>query len=242
MPIRRQLRPDDSPQHGGRDFGRFSGFGLGNIGARAAMPVMEGKCMLFKEFGGVDAFPICLDTQEVDKLVDTCAYLAPTFGGINLEDISSPRCVEVEERLTERLDIPVFHDDQHGTAVVVAAALQNALKIVNRTLADIRIVISGAGAAGAAITKLLAHLGCKQIVVCDRSGAIDRRRATGDNRVKQWLAENTNPDGLAGSLSDVLRGADVFIGVSGPVCFVRGRKDHEPERSCVCVGESTAGD
>jgi malate dehydrogenase (oxaloacetate-decarboxylating) len=190
--------------------------GLGNIGAKAAMPVMEGKCMLFKEFGGVDAFPICLDTQDVDQLVDTCAYLAPTFGGINLEDISSPRCVDVEERLTERLDIPVFHDDQHGTAVVVAAGLQNALKIVGRTLGDVRVVVSGAGAAGAAITKLLISLGCRQIVVCDRSGAIDRRRATGDNRVKQWLAENTNPDNLAGSMADVLRGADVFIGVSGP--------------------------
>lgn len=190
--------------------------GLGNIGAKAAMPVMEGKCMLFKEFGGVDAFPICLDTQDVDELVDTCKYLAPTFGGFNLEDISSPRCVEIEERLTEMLDIPVFHDDQHGTAVVATAGLQNALKIVGRKLDDIRVVISGAGAAGAAIAKLLVSLGCHQIVACDRSGAIDRRRSTGDNPVKRWLAENTNPENQSGSLSEVLRGADVFIGVSGP--------------------------
>ncbi len=189
--------------------------GLGNIGAKAAMPVMEGKCMLFKEFAGVDAFPICLDTQDVDELVRTCVYLAPTFGGINLEDISSPRCVDVEEQLIEKLEIPVFHDDQHGTAVVVLAALQNALKIVAKRLAEIRVVVCGAGAAGAAITRLLQSVGCRQIVVCDRRGAISRSRPPDGNRVKRWLAENTNPDNLAGTLAEAVRGADVFIGVSG---------------------------
>jgi malate dehydrogenase (oxaloacetate-decarboxylating) len=190
--------------------------GLGNIGPRAAMPVMEGKCMLFKEFGGVDAFPICLDTQDVDEIVKTVAYLAPTFGGINLEDISSPRCVEVEQRLIEQLDIPVFHDDQHGTAVVVSAALQNALKVVEKKLDAVRVTILGAGAAGAAIAKLLISMGCRQIVLCDRKGAISRQRGGEGNPVKQWIAENTNPEGIAGSLADAMRGADVFIGVSGP--------------------------
>jgi malate dehydrogenase (oxaloacetate-decarboxylating) len=190
--------------------------GLGNIGPRAAMPVMEGKCMLFKEFGGVDAFPICLDTQDVDELVKTVAYLAPTFGGINLEDISSPRCVEVEERLIQQLDIPVFHDDQHGTAVVVSAALLNALKIVEKDLGKIRVAILGAGAAGAAIAKLLKSMGCEQIVLCDRKGAISRKRPSDGNPVKDWIAANTNPEGVSGSLHDAMRGADVFVGVSGP--------------------------
>lgn len=190
--------------------------GLGNIGPRAAMPVMEGKCMLFKEFGGVDAFPICLDTQDVEEIVKTCVYLAPTFGGINLEDISSPRCVEIEERLVEQLDIPVFHDDQHGTAVVVSAALENALKIVKKNLPDVRITILGAGAAGAAIAKLLKSLGSERIVLCDRTGVIGRHRRPDGNPVKRWIAENTNPEGISGSLRDALRGADVFIGVSGP--------------------------
>jgi malate dehydrogenase (oxaloacetate-decarboxylating) len=190
--------------------------GLGNIGAKAAMPVMEGKCMLFKEFGGVDAFPICLDTQDVDELVRICAALAPTFGGFNLEDISSPRCVEVEQRLIEQLEIPVFHDDQHGTAVVVLASLTNALKIVGKQLAAVRIAISGAGAAGAAIAKLLMSMGSRQIVICDRRGAISRRRGGEGNPVKQWIAENTNPEQIDGTLGDALRGAEVFIGVSGP--------------------------
>jgi malate dehydrogenase (oxaloacetate-decarboxylating) len=190
--------------------------GLGNIGAKAAMPVMEGKCMLFKEFGGVDAFPICLDTQDVDELVRMCICLAPTFGGINLEDISSPRCVDVEQRLIAALEIPVFHDDQHGTAVVVLASLSNALKIVQKQLADVRIAISGAGAAGAAIAKLLKSMGTRQIVICDRKGIISRGRAADGNPVKQWIAENTNPDATTGTLGDALRGADVFIGVSGP--------------------------
>ncbi len=190
--------------------------GLGNIGPEAAMPVMEGKCMLFKAFAGVDAFPICLATQDVDELVRTCTYLAPTFGGINLEDISSPRCVDVEQQLIERLEIPVFHDDQHGTAVVVLAALRNALKIVGKQLADIRVAISGAGAAGAAVARLLQSVGCRQIVLCDRKGAINRSRTPDGNKVKLWIAENTNPENISGTLADAVRGADVFIGVSGP--------------------------
>lgn len=190
--------------------------GLGNIGPRAAMPVMEGKCMLFKEFGGVDAFPICLDTQDVDEIVKTVVFLAPTFGGINLEDISSPRCVEIEDRLIEQLDIPVFHDDQHGTAVVVSAALQNALKVVDKKLDGVRVTILGAGAAGAAIAKLLLSTGCRHIVLCDRKGAISRQRDCEGNPVKRWIAENTNPEGISGSLSEAMRGADVFVGVSGP--------------------------
>jgi malate dehydrogenase (oxaloacetate-decarboxylating) len=190
--------------------------GLGNIGPKAAMPVMEGKCMLFKGFGGVDAFPICLDTQDVEEIVRTCVFLGPTFGGINLEDISSPRCVEIEERLIELLDIPVFHDDQHGTAVVTLAALYNALKIVQKQLADIRIVISGAGAAGAAIAKLLMAEGARNIILCDRKGAITRDRVSEDNSVKRWIAENTNPESISGTIGQAVRGSDVFIGVSGP--------------------------
>ncbi|MEN6459376.1 MAG: NAD-dependent malic enzyme [Thermoguttaceae bacterium] len=190
--------------------------GLGNIGPTAAMPVMEGKCMLFKGFAGVDAFPICLDTQDVDEIVRACELLAPTFGGINLEDISSPRCVEIEQRLIEKLEIPVFHDDQHGTAVVVLAALRNAMKIVGKRLADLRVTICGAGAAGAAIARLLLSVGCRQIVLCDRTGAIGRNRAGDTNPVKRWIAENTNPENVTGTLSDAVRGADVFIGVSGP--------------------------
>lgn len=188
--------------------------GMGDIGPKAALPVMEGKALLFKEFGGVDAFPICLDVKDVDGIVETCRYLAPTFGGINLEDISSPRCMEIEERLTASLDIPVFHDDQHGTAIVVAAALGNALKVVGKQLDQIRIAISGAGAAGIAITKLLQSKGAKHVVVCDRTGAIFRGRSENMNPAKQWLADNTNPDETMGSLSDAVAAADVFIGVS----------------------------
>lgn len=188
--------------------------GMGNIGPRAAMPVMEGKAMLFQEFGGVNAFPICLDTQDTDRIVETVCALAPTFGGINLEDISAPRCMEIEERLIERLEIPVFHDDQHGTAIVVLAGLKNALKVVNKTIGAIRLVINGAGAAGIAITRLLLMAGIKNVVVCDRSGAIYPGRDENMNSAKQWLAENTNPDLATGSLSDVIAGSDVFIGVS----------------------------
>lgn len=188
--------------------------GLGDIGPAAAMPVMEGKALLFKEFAGVDAFPICLDTKDPDRIVETVEYLAPTFGGINLEDISSPRCVDIEERLAAKLDIPVFHDDQHGTAIVVVAALSNALKLVDKAGSDVRVVISGAGAAGMAIAKLLKEMGVTQMVVCDRHGAIYENRPEGMNPVKDWLATNTNPAEERGSLSDAMRGADVFIGVS----------------------------
>jgi malate dehydrogenase (oxaloacetate-decarboxylating) len=180
------------------------------------MPVMEGKALLFKEFGGVDAFPICLDTQAVSEIVETCVRLAPTFGGINLEDISSPRCVEVEEKLTPLVDIPVFHDDQHGTAVVVLAALKNALKVVGKALGGIRVAISGAGAAGIAISRVLGSVGVDDIVVCDRNGAIWQGREGPTNRGKQWVAENTNPRRITGSLGDALVATDVFIGVSAP--------------------------
>jgi malate dehydrogenase (oxaloacetate-decarboxylating) len=188
--------------------------GMGNIGARAALPVMEGKALLFKEFGGVDAFPICLDTQDPDRIVETVCHLAPSFGGINLEDISAPRCIEIEERLISKLEIPVFHDDQHGTAIVVLAGLTNALKLVDKSFAGVRVIINGAGAAGTAIAKLLTAAGAKHIVVCDRSGAIFAGRTDHMNASKQWLAEHTNPDQQTGSLSDVIRGADVFVGVS----------------------------
>ncbi len=188
--------------------------GLGNIGPQAALPVMEGKALLFKEFAGVDAFPICLDTQDADKIVETCLFLAPTFGGINLEDISSPRCVEIEERLREKLDIPVFHDDQHGTAVVVLAALTNALKVVGKNIDQIRISMNGAGAAGMAVAKLLMRIGVSNLVICDRQGAIYQGRTEHMNPVKDWLAENTNPDRVTGTLGEAIQGTDVFIGVS----------------------------
>ena len=187
--------------------------GMGNIGAKAAMPVMEGKAVLFKEFGGVDAFPICLDTQNIDEIVNTVKYLAPSFGGINLEDISAPRCVEIEQRLIAELDIPVFHDDQHGTAIVVLAALTNALKVVGKSPETVRVVINGAGAAGAAIAHLLVEEGVTNLIVCDRGGAIHPDRP-GLNPLKQKLAQQTNRDREVGTLSDVISGADVFIGVS----------------------------
>ncbi len=188
--------------------------GLGDIGPRAAMPVMEGKAVLFKQFGGVDAIPICLDCTDTDELVETVVRLAPSFGGINLEEISAPRCFEVERRLKERLDIPVFHDDQHGTAVVVLAAMRNALLIVAKELNDIRIVVSGAGAAGVAVTKMLLAAGARNIAVVDRGGIISLDRAD-LNAVKLSLAEQTNAGRRSGELSHALVGADVFIGVSG---------------------------
>lgn len=190
--------------------------GLGNIGPEAAYPVMEGKALLFKNFAGVDAFPICLATTDVDKIVETVKLLAPTFGGINLEDIAAPNCFEIERRLKEELDIPVFHDDQHGTAVVATAALINAIKIVNKKLSDLKIVINGAGAAGIAITKLLLSLGVGEIILCDRQGAIYEGREAGMNPAKEEIARVTNRDRLQGSLADVIKGADVFMGVSGP--------------------------
>jgi malate dehydrogenase (oxaloacetate-decarboxylating) len=190
--------------------------GLGDIGPRAAMPVMEGKALLFKEFAGVDAFPLCLATRDVDEIVTIVRAVAPGFGGINLEDIAAPRCFEIEDRLRKELDIPVFHDDQHGTAVVVLAALLNAVKLVKKKLADVRVVFSGAGASGIATAKLLMAVGVRHIVGCDRAGALYRGRQEHMNPVKTWFAEHTNSRRLRGTLGDALRGADVFIGLSGP--------------------------
>jgi malate dehydrogenase (oxaloacetate-decarboxylating) len=188
--------------------------GLGDIGPQASLPVMEGKAILFKQFGGVDAIPLALDTTDVDEIIETVVRLAPSFGGINLEDISAPRCFEIERRLQQALDIPVFHDDQHGTAVVTLAALRNAAKLTGRTLADLRAVISGAGAAGIAIAKILVGAGIGDVVLCDRKGAVHVGR-TDLTDVKREIAEHTNRGGLSGSLVEVLAGADVFIGVSG---------------------------
>ncbi|MGW5366177.1 NAD(P)-dependent malic enzyme [Actinopolymorpha pittospori] len=188
--------------------------GLGDIGPAAALPVMEGKALLFKKFGGVDAVPICLDCTDVEELVETVVRLAPAFGGINLEDISAPRCFEVERRLRDRLDIPVFHDDQHGTAIVVLAALTNALELTRRKPADTSVVISGAGAAGVAVAQILLAAGVEDIVVTDRRGALHPDRAD-LNPAKRALALTTNPSGLTGGLGDVLAGADIFIGLSG---------------------------
>ena len=189
--------------------------GLGDIGPEAGMPVMEGKCALFKEFGDVDAFPLCIRSKDVDEIVNTVALLAGSFGGINLEDISAPRCFEIERKLKERCDIPVFHDDQHGTAVVTAAALLNALKFTGRKIEDIKIVTSGAGAAGIAIIKLLISMGLKNVIMTDRKGAIYEGRE-GLNEEKAKMAAITNREKQAGSLADVLKGADAFIGVSAP--------------------------
>ena len=189
--------------------------GLGDIGPEAGMPVMEGKCVLFKAFGGVDAFPLCVRSKDVDEIVNTIALLAGSFGGVNLEDISAPRCFEIEKKLKERCDIPIFHDDQHGTAVVTAAAMLNALKVTGRKLEDIRVVTSGAGAAGIAIIKLLVSLGLKDVIMCDRKGAIYEGRE-GLNAEKEEMAKIYNREMRKGSLAEVLKGADVFIGVSAP--------------------------
>ena len=189
--------------------------GLGDIGPEAALPVMEGKAVLFKEFGGVDAFPICLDTKDPDEIVRTVQAIAPVFGGINLEDISAPRCFEIEARLRELLDIPVFHDDQHGTAIVVLAALLNALRVVGKKLEDVRIVTTGCGAAGIAVTRILQNAGARWIVGCDEGGAIYRARP-GLNDAKRAYAGTTNPDNLQGTADELLEGADVFIGLSIP--------------------------
>jgi malate dehydrogenase (oxaloacetate-decarboxylating) len=190
--------------------------GLGNIGPAAAQPVMEGKCMIFKAFAGLDAFPICLATQDADQIVEAVRYLAPVFGGINLEDIAAPKCFEIEERLRGELDIPVMHDDQHGTAVVVLAALKNALRVVGKPIESIRIVISGVGAAGVATARILAAAGARHVIAADRAGAIYEGRTANMNPFKERLAQTTNPQREQGSLQDVLRGADVFIGLSGP--------------------------
>ena len=189
--------------------------GLGDIGPKAAMPVMEGKAMLFKQFADIDAWPICLDTTDTEEIISIVKALAPGFGGINLEDISAPRCFEIEERLRNELDIPVFHDDQHGTAVVTTAALINALKLVRKKPKDIKVVVSGAGAAGTACSKMIMHLGVKNLIGCDSKGAIHNQR-TDINQSKRWFADNANPDQEQGSLKEVLKGADVFVGVSAP--------------------------
>ena len=190
--------------------------GLGDIGPEAGMPVMEGKCVLFKAFGGVDAIPLCIRSQEVDEIVNTVALLAGSFGGVNLEDISAPRCFEIEKKLKERCDIPIFHDDQHGTAVITLAGLTNALKVVGKRKETVRVVINGAGAAAIAICKLLLAAGVKDVTLCDRSGAIYAGREKGMNAVKEEMARVTNLQKRAGSLAEVLAGADVFIGVSAP--------------------------
>lgn len=190
--------------------------GLGNIGPRAAMPVMEGKAVLFKQFGGLNAFPICLDTQDTEEIIRTVKQISPAFGGINLEDISAPRCFEIEERLSEELDIPVFHDDQHGTAVVVLAGLMNALKIVGKRLDQITVVLNGFGAGGVACTRLMLEAGVKNIIPCDTAGTVYRGRTENMNGVKRQLSEVTNLNNVKGSVADALRGADVFIGVSQP--------------------------
>ena len=189
--------------------------GLGDIGPEAGMPVMEGKCVLFKEFGGVDAFPLCVRTKDVDEFVETVYNISGSFGGINLEDIAAPRCFEIEDKLKERCDIPIFHDDQHGTAVVVSAALINATKLTGKALSDCKAVINGSGAAGIAIAKLLMTLGLKDVILCDRTGAIYKGREN-LNKSKADIAEITNRDMVTGSLADAVKGTDIFIGVSAP--------------------------
>jgi malate dehydrogenase (oxaloacetate-decarboxylating) len=193
--------------------------GLGNIGPEAAMPVMEGKAMLFKEFGDIDAYPICLQTQDTEEIIKAVKWIATGFGGINLEDISAPRCFEIEDRLKEELDIPVFHDDQHGTAVVVLAAALNALKVIKRKMSEIKILIVGAGAAGVAVTKMLQAAGARHIICCDRKGIICRKRLPDLDFSKTWLAEHTNARNVSGTVEDAARGAHMFIGVSGPGVF-----------------------
>ncbi len=190
--------------------------GLGNIGPEAGMPVMEGKCVLFKAFGGVDAFPMCIKSQDVDTIVETIYQVSGSFGGVNLEDISAPRCFEIEKRLKERCDIPIFHDDQHGTAVITLAGLMNALKVVGKKMEEVRVVMNGAGAAAIAIARLLLSNGVRDLTLCDRNGAIYEGREKGMNPVKEEMSRVTNREKRAGSLADVLKGADVFIGVSAP--------------------------
>ncbi|CAB4995859.1 MAG: NAD-dependent malic enzyme [Actinobacteria bacterium] len=194
--------------------------GLGDIGPEAAMPVMEGKALLFKHFAGVDAFPICLATTDPDEIVETVLRLGPTFGGINLEDIAAPGAFEIEERLVELMDIPVFHDDQHGTAIVALAALENALKIVGKDMSQVTVVVAGVGAAGVAVSKILLNAGVGNVIGCDRQGAVHTGRE-GLNKSKQWFAENTNLESLSGTISSVMPGADVFIGLSGPDLITR---------------------
>ena len=190
--------------------------GLGDIGPEAGMPVMEGKCVLFKEFGGVDAFPLCIKSHDVDEIVNTIYLISGSFGGVNLEDISAPRCFEIEQKLKEKCDIPIFHDDQHGTAIVTLAGLTNALKVVGKKLPEVKIVMSGAGAAAIAISKLLISAGAKNIILCDREGAIYEGRPTNMNPIKDEMAKITNPEKVNGTLKNAVKDADVFIGVSAP--------------------------
>lgn len=192
--------------------------GLGDIGPEAGMPVMEGKCVLFKAFGGVDAFPLCIKSKNVDEIVNTIYLISGSFGGVNMEDIAAPRCFEIERKLKEKCDIPIFHDDQHGTAVITLAGLQNALKVVDKQLENVKITVNGAGAAAIAITKLLLSAGARDVTLCDRTGIVYKGRETGMNWIKTEMAEVTNPRGLKGSLPDAMQGADVFIGVSAPGC------------------------
>ena len=193
--------------------------GLGDIGAAAGMPVMEGKSMLFKEFGGVDSYPICIDSKDPEVLIRTIAAIAPVWGGINLEDIAAPVCFEVEDRLKEMLDIPVFHDDQHGTAIVVLAALINACKITGAKIGDLKVVVSGVGASGVACSKILMNAGVTNIIGCDSKGAIYKGRTENMNSMKDWYAENTNPEGIRGGMTEAIKGANLFLGLSGPGTF-----------------------
>ncbi|MBQ0059800.1 MAG: NAD-dependent malic enzyme [Lachnospiraceae bacterium] len=190
--------------------------GLGDIGPEAGMPVMEGKCVLFKSFGDVDAFPLCVKSKDVDEIVNTIYMISGSFGGVNLEDIAAPRCFEIEKKLKEKCDIPIFHHDQHGTAVITLAGITNALKLVGKNLSEVKAVVNGAGAAAMAITKLLISAGLKNVTLCDRKGAIYEGRTEGMNPYKEEMAKITNPDNVAGTLADVLVGADIFIGVSAP--------------------------
>ncbi len=228
--------------------------GLGDIGPEAGMPVMEGKCALFKAFAGVDAFPLCVRSKDVDEIVHAVELIAGSFGGINLEDIAAPRCFEVERKLKERLDIPVFHDDQHGTAVVTVAAMINALKVVHKEIGEVSAVVNGAGAAGTACTRLLMALGLRNVVVCDKQGAL----CPGEEWMtpaQAELAEITNPERKRGTLADVIKGADVFMGFSAPGCVTkemvgsmagdghhRDGQDHEPRRHHLCLRQPHAGD
>ena len=216
--------------------------GLGDIGPEAAMPVMEGKALLFKEFGGVDAWPLCLDTKDTDEIVAIVKAIAPGFGGINLEDISAPRCFEIEQRLRAELDIPVFHDDQHGTAIVVLAALINALRVVGKRVEDITVVTTGVGAAGVAVTDILLNAGVRTVIGCDHHGAIYDGRE-GLNPVKQAFAERTNPDCLQGTADELLAGADVYLGLSMPGAVSRrGIERMARRRDRVRDGQSDARD
>jgi malate dehydrogenase (oxaloacetate-decarboxylating) len=207
--------------------------GLGDIGPEAGMPVMEGKCVLFKAFGDVDAFPLCIKSHDVDEIVNTIYLISGSFGGVNLEDISAPRCFEIERKLKEKCDIPIFHDDQHGTAVITLAGLVNALKIVHKKIDEIKVVMSGAGAASVAISKLLISAGVKNLIMCDRRGAIYEGRAEGMNPVKEEMAKISNPEKVKGTLADAMKGADVFVGVSAPGLLTKEMVQSMTDRAIV---------